>query len=67
MKPKGPAERTIDSVGAAIGLLWDWLGEAPKEEIVPATEEDWLPKSVPPAADGKIPAVVVDTEGENVK
>lgn len=66
MKPKGPAERTIDSVGAAIGLLWDWLGEVPKEneEIVPA---EWLPESKPPAPDGKIPAVVVDTEGENVK
>jgi hypothetical protein len=24
--PRGAAERTVDSVSSAIGMLWDWLG-----------------------------------------
>jgi hypothetical protein len=31
MKPKeGAAEKTVDSVIGAIGLVWDWLGAEPK-------------------------------------
>jgi len=75
---KGPVEATIDSVGGAASMLWDWLSAEPKKNEDGETEGpsllDFLPDSTPPQVDGRIPAKVVDkpppdvieTEGEEV-
>lgn len=53
--PRKPVEATVDSVIGAVRVLYDWLGGPdPKTDIVRAE----------PERDARIPAIVVDTEGE---
>lgn len=74
MKPKGAFEGTIDSLTNTVGFLWDFLSAPPRPVAPPEPEPEaaapslleWLPKSEPPRADGKIPPEVIDTEGEDV-
>jgi hypothetical protein len=54
--PRKPIEATIDTVTGAISMLYDWLGGPdPKQELA----------RVEPERNARIPAVVVDTEGED--
>lgn len=72
-RPKTLAEATVDSVGGAIGLLWDFLSAPPRAPIAEPEPEpenapsllEFLPRSTPPAPEGRIPAQVIDTQGES--
>jgi hypothetical protein len=58
MKPKeGAAEKTVDSVIGAIGLVWDWLGHDPKEKK--QNSETGIEKVEPPSD-------AIDVDGREV-
>lgn len=69
-KPKGAVEATIDSVGTAIGMLWDWLGDPPETKDGKRNEPsilDLLPSGEEKKEEPKVRArVVIDTDGEDV-
>lgn len=60
--PKKPLETTIDSVGTALGFLFDWLGS---DERDPDTDPDVL-ELLQGDADDDDDADVIETDGEGV-
>jgi len=78
---RSPVESTVDTVTGAISMLYDWLGAGPKTDLARAPEgvsskpadAPGLRSEGPSERSGasrvrpqRIPAVVIDTEGESV-
>lgn len=62
---KTAVEATVDSVGSAIGMLWDWLTKPVPGEPPPQREKTAVPSVldlIPDDAPKK--DAIIDTEGE---
>lgn len=64
MKPakRNPVEATVDSVGSAISMLWDWLGAEPEHKEEPPDVIGMLTGSV--KLDER---EAIDAEGEDAE
>lgn len=60
--PRRPLDATIDTVEGALSVLWDWLGQP--TEAQKAKAQEIAAKVEKGSRDPRIPAVVIDTEGE---
>lgn len=62
---KGPLESTIDSVGSALSVLFDWLGQDTKADEPPSILGLFEPQEAPPEHPEEAKDTI-ETEGEEV-